>query len=522
MLPMRGARGVPAFVNLFSAFESKTPGLNISAVATGATASSHQTANAMIRSMLGSLVSAPAATIQADASTNVKNGRQNPANSNPPVAPALTQTGDTLLRSIIGLQSAPVAAMIQAATPNPVVAQAPNQAASSAPMNNHPPLPPAVTQTGDMLLRSMMELQSAPAVMTQAAIPDSQPPSPAPNPTPQATQRSRQSAAPAIARPELASLADATKAIAPVALMAATPAFVPGSDASPATVLNSMQPAAAATCETEAVAPAVAQATSVDAPAPLAFSAELAPIVQEQAAPLPTKNVETPMVSGENEKVRIIAPEQRASGNGAGRDDRSPERDAHQSEKNEVPVRAMQAAGADDFSRGWTTSLAPLTSENPTEKPAGPAGEPVRIGQSTDAATQMAETNPPAMKSFQSPAVQEIAVRIERPDMAPVDLHVTERAGEIHVAVRTADTELQTSLRQDLSSLSNSLERAGYHSETFVPRAAGLQTSLREERPAQQGFSGRGGSQGESGSGKQKGQREQRGASWLQELEQTK
>ena len=476
---MRGARGVPSFVNLFSAFESKTPGLNISAVATGATASSHQIADTMIRSMLGSPVSAPAATIQADASTNVKNGSQNPVDNNTPIAPAAT---------------------IQAAIAKPPVA-------------------PAVTQTGDTLLRSMIGLQSAQAVMIPAAIPDPQASSPAPNPAPQAPQRSRQSAAPAISRPELATFADASKATAPVGLLAAIQAFVPGSDASLDTVLNSVQPAAAAICETEAIP----QATSVDAPAPLAFSAELTPIIQEQAAPSPTKNVETPMASGENEKVRIIAPEQRASGNGAGRDDRSPERDAHQSEKNEVPVRAMQAAaGADDFSRGWTTSLAPLTSENPTEKPAGPAGEPVRIGQSTDAATQMAETNPPAMKSFQSPAVQEIAVRIERPDMAPVDLHVTERAGEIHVAVRTADTELQTSLRQDLSSLSNSLERAGYHSETFVPRTAGSQTSLREERPAQQGFSGRGGSQGESGSGKQKGQREQRGASWLQELEQTK
>jgi hypothetical protein len=370
---------------------------------------------------------------------------------------------------MLGSQSAPLDATIQAAIPNPPAVQAPNQAAS-----------------------------------------------PQLNPTPQAPQKNRQSAAPAMARPALVSLPDAAPAT--------TQVFVVRSDAPPAAVSNMTQPAGAAASETQAVDPAAAQAKGSDTAAPLAFSAELTPILQEQPAASQTRNLATPMAAGENQKAPVVAPEQRASGNGAGRDDRSPERDAQESLKNEIPARAMQAsAGAGDFSRGWTTSIAPVASENPTETPAGPPGEPVRTGQGADAATQLAETNSPVLKSFQSPAVQEIAVRIERGDMAPVDLHVTERAGEIHVAVRTADAELQTSLRQDLSSLSNSLERAGYHAETFVPRAAaGSQTNLREERQAQQGFSGRGGSQGESGSGKQKGQREQRGASWLQELEQSK
>ena len=38
--------------------------------------------------------------------------------------------------------------------------------------------------------------------------------------------------------------------------------------------------------------------------------------------------------------------------------------------------------------------------------------------------------------------------------------------------VRTQDPALQSSLRQNLGTLSNSLERAGYHAETFTPTTA--------------------------------------------------
>ncbi|MEO5922879.1 MAG: hypothetical protein ABIR70_03535 [Bryobacteraceae bacterium] len=66
---------------------------------------------------------------------------------------------------------------------------------------------------------------------------------------------------------------------------------------------------------------------------------------------------------------------------------------------------------------------------------------------------------------------REIAVRISAPDAAPVDLHVKERGGEVHVAVRTADTELQTSLRQDLGTLVERLDHSGFRAETIVTQA---------------------------------------------------
>lgn len=52
-----------------------------------------------------------------------------------------------------------------------------------------------------------------------------------------------------------------------------------------------------------------------------------------------------------------------------------------------------------------------------------------------------------------------------------VDIRVAQRGGEIQVTVHTADPALQANLRQDLPSLVNSLDRAGFDAQTFVPHA---------------------------------------------------
>jgi hypothetical protein len=54
-----------------------------------------------------------------------------------------------------------------------------------------------------------------------------------------------------------------------------------------------------------------------------------------------------------------------------------------------------------------------------------------------------------------------------------VDLQVKERGGEVHVAVRTADGALQTSLRQDLGALVERLEQSGLRTEAVITREAG-------------------------------------------------
>ena len=67
---------------------------------------------------------------------------------------------------------------------------------------------------------------------------------------------------------------------------------------------------------------------------------------------------------------------------------------------------------------------------------------------------------------------QQISVRISEPNAPAVDLQLAQRGGQIQVAVRTEDTGLQVSLRSDLGSLVQNLERSGFRAETFVPVSA--------------------------------------------------
>jgi hypothetical protein len=53
-----------------------------------------------------------------------------------------------------------------------------------------------------------------------------------------------------------------------------------------------------------------------------------------------------------------------------------------------------------------------------------------------------------------------------------VELRVTERAGDIHVTVRTPDSQLATAMREDLPALSSRLEQSGLHSDMWRPPAS--------------------------------------------------
>ena len=118
---------------------------------------------------------------------------------------------------------------------------------------------------------------------------------------------------------------------------------------------------------------------------------------------------------------------------------------------------------------------------------------------------------------------QEISIRISPADSPAVDLRVVERAGQVHVDVRTADSAMQSSLRQDLGNLTNSLERAGYHTETFIPS----QALARAASSAETGHQGnqqdtsqnRGGSGDSSGGRRQQQQQQKRPGTWLEEFE---
>jgi hypothetical protein len=170
---------------------------------------------------------------------------------------------------------------------------------------------------------------------------------------------------------------------------------------------------------------------------------------------------------------------------------------------------------------------APLNAA-PTEHAPQTAAEALRASEPT----APLESSPPPVSA------QAIAVRITLQDVPPVDVHVIERAGQVQVAVRTPDLSLQSTLRQDLGTLVNSLERSGFHTEAFTPHdsvtPAGASSQMSFESNGRQqdtgsgerghatGNPGGGNHDGRQASQQQPGQQRQRGRqsqTWIESME---
>jgi hypothetical protein len=62
-----------------------------------------------------------------------------------------------------------------------------------------------------------------------------------------------------------------------------------------------------------------------------------------------------------------------------------------------------------------------------------------------------------------------------------VEVRLTDRGGEVHVAVRTGDAQLAGDLREDLPALAARLEQGGFRAETWRPGQDGATEQQRPE-----------------------------------------
>jgi hypothetical protein len=157
------------------------------------------------------------------------------------------------------------------------------------------------------------------------------------------------------------------------------------------------------------------------------------------------------------------------------------------------------------------TPAAQAAPSAPAPRPAQPAGPPQR-GE--------AEAARPA-----APA-RVISLRVSDAGQERVELHVTERAGEVHVAVRTADVNLASSLRENLSDLVQRLEHTGFHAETWRPgpgASASAQDSSADRGGDADQFPGarqqHSQQQGAAGGREQRQQQQPERALWIEEIE---
>jgi hypothetical protein len=114
----------------------------------------------------------------------------------------------------------------------------------------------------------------------------------------------------------------------------------------------------------------------------------------------------------------------------------------------------------------------------------------------------------------------DITVRI--PDSTGQDTAVrfVERAGEIHVSVRTSDVEMAQSLRGGLSDLVNHLENGGIRTEVWQPgSASNASTSQNDSHQPFADPDGSNGRQYQSGSNSEQESKQQNRPRWVEELE---
>jgi hypothetical protein len=107
-----------------------------------------------------------------------------------------------------------------------------------------------------------------------------------------------------------------------------------------------------------------------------------------------------------------------------------------------------------------------------------------------------------------------------------------QRGSEIHVSVRTPDTQLAQSLRQDLGKLTTGLDQGGFRTETWRPTAANAaaqsntnpQHQPTPDSPNREGAgpNARSGGNSGQGGGEQKRRQQDDRPRWVAELEQQK
>ncbi len=245
--------------------------------------------------------------------------------------------------------------------------------------------------------------------------------------------------------------------------------------------------------------------------------------VQDNAARAPVENVAQPVVIGEVAFKATLTPienpePEQTEKISAKKDDKPVFALPEKFTSREEPVKvAAVATIAETMNNVPRSCESPASQDRPVAVKETKSETPFReVAQ----ALRTADVDVPGVPIPKAGAVHSIALKIAQPDAPSVELHVTERAGEIHVAVKTQDAGLQTSLRQDLGTLSNSLERAGYRTQTYVPCEAQIQTArtpsseFRRDSESQQ-FSGRNGENPQ-----QRDQRRQRQPKkWIEALE---
>jgi hypothetical protein len=171
----------------------------------------------------------------------------------------------------------------------------------------------------------------------------------------------------------------------------------------------------------------------------------------------------------------------------------------------------------------------PAHTSSTFEAPIATAGEPIQAakpgstGSTRPASTAAAEDVTPTRPEVPAAPMKDISVRIQSDQGENVDVRILHRAGDVQIAVKSASGETTQGLRHGLSELSDRLNAAGYHADTWHPGQAPAAADGRADSGNSQQQQSQGDSQSHSGwSQQQGGQRDDKQPKrphWIDELE---
>ena len=172
----------------------------------------------------------------------------------------------------------------------------------------------------------------------------------------------------------------------------------------------------------------------------------------------------------------------------------------------DAPV-TVQTAQPNLTGMGTMPGVAPEPRNVAAAKAPAEPGAPQLLEPQGDNATRAGES------------VRNISLRLSSADQGSVQVRLSERAGELHVSVRTPDTGLTRGLRDGLPDLMGRLQVNGYRAETWQPGGNGSNGGQDHGHDAP----GHGNSQQRQGGGQQQSSQDQQQdeptPQWVRELE---
>jgi hypothetical protein len=158
---------------------------------------------------------------------------------------------------------------------------------------------------------------------------------------------------------------------------------------------------------------------------------------------------------------------------------------SRQSDKSaDTAAPAPDAASAGHVAGIVQQAAAQLQAENQPSTTIAPQQRSAPAEVSAPAAPAQTE---PSTPTAHTPAVNDIKLQVAGEGDQRVEVRVTERAGDVYVAVRTPDTRLAGDLRQDLPTLATRLEQTGFHATTWSPAADSERQRLADPQAAASG-----------------------------------